>query len=204
MRKVILIGYSGHAYVAYGIFRTAGADVFAYCDAQEKEYNPFGLQYLGTESSDEALNAFHENDFFISIGNNRIRRAVFESLAQKGRYPVNAVHASAIICPSSQIEKSGVMISAGAVINPLSRVGKGVICNTGCIIEHECAISDFAHIGPGAVLCGNVTVGENTFVGAGAVVRQGIKIGSNVMVGAGSVVVKDIPDNSTVMGCPAG
>ncbi|HAO47433.1 MAG TPA: hypothetical protein DCQ97_10945, partial [Chitinophagaceae bacterium] len=65
------------------------------------------------------------------------------------------------------------MIAAQATINPLARIGKGAICNTGCIVEHECVVGDFAHIGPGAVLCGNVSVGEGSFVGANAVVRQG-------------------------------
>jgi acetyltransferase EpsM len=35
-------------------------------------------------------------------------------------------------------------------------VGKNVILNTGCIIEHECVLGDAVHIGPGAVLAGNV------------------------------------------------
>jgi acetyltransferase-like isoleucine patch superfamily enzyme len=95
------------------------------------------------------------------------------------------------------------MISANAVINPLAKIGNGVICNTTCIIEHECAVGDFAHIGPGAVLCGNVTIGSLAFVGAGAIIRQGITVGENAMIGAGAVVVKDVPNGVTVKGCPA-
>jgi sugar O-acyltransferase (sialic acid O-acetyltransferase NeuD family) len=95
------------------------------------------------------------------------------------------------------------MIAANVTINPLAKIGRGAICNTGCVIEHECEVDEFAHIGPGAVLCGNVKIGQQTFVGANAVIRQGITVGKNVMIGAGAVVVKNVPDNTTVIGVPA-
>jgi sugar O-acyltransferase (sialic acid O-acetyltransferase NeuD family) len=200
-KKIILVGYSGHAFVIHEIFISLNKNVFAYCDSSKKEKNPFSLIYLGNE--DVAISHLKNNDFFIAIGNNNIRKKVFENLALQNILPINAIHSKSIISLNSIVNPNGVMISAGCIINPLSKIGKGAICNTGCIIEHECIVGDFAHIGPGAILCGNVTVGENSFVGAGAVVRQGINIGNNVMVGAGAVVVKDVPDNTTVMGCPA-
>jgi sugar O-acyltransferase (sialic acid O-acetyltransferase NeuD family) len=201
--KFILIGYSGHAYVVHNILESTGKKIFAYCDAIKKESNPFELNYIGTETSEEGIELLSKNCFFISIGNNNVRRKVYKTLAEKSLFSSNAVHVSAILCKSVFIHPNAVMISAGVIINPLTKIGMGSICNTGCIIEHECTVGDFSHIGPGTVLCGNVTVGENSFVGAGSVVRQGITIGKNVVIGAGSVVVKDIPDNRTVMGCPA-
>jgi sugar O-acyltransferase (sialic acid O-acetyltransferase NeuD family) len=200
---MIIIGYSGHAYVACSILKSTGSEVTAYCDNHEKKYNPLELTYFGKETDQNILKQFTNNAFFIAIGDNHTRKKIYEYMAVNNFYPINAMHNSAIICMSAIINPNGVMISAGCIINPLSKIGKGAICNTGCIIEHECIVGDFAHIGPGAILCGNVTVGENSFVGAGAVVRQGINIGNNVMVGAGAVVVKDVPDNTTVMGCPA-
>jgi sugar O-acyltransferase (sialic acid O-acetyltransferase NeuD family) len=200
---MILIGYSGHAFVVYSILNSMGRVVTGYCDNKEKEFNPFNLSYLGSEKSETALNFLNKNDFFISVGDNNIRKNIFDYLASKQRLPINAIHPSAIISKDSNLLSNGVMVSAGVIINPLSKIGNGVICNTGSIIEHECEIGQFSHIGPGAILCGNTHIGEKTFVGAGAVVRQGITIGNNVIIGAGSVVVKNIADNSTVMGCPA-
>jgi sugar O-acyltransferase (sialic acid O-acetyltransferase NeuD family) len=200
---MILIGYSGHAFVVYGIFQAAGKKVTGYCDVGEKEYNPFGLAYFGTENSEAALAALKQYGFFIAVGDNGLRKKISDSLQSKNITSVNAIHPSAILDGSVKIAAGGVMIAANVTINPLAEIGTGVICNTGSIIEHECMVGDFAHIGPGAVLCGNVKIGEGTFVGAHAVIKQGITIGKNAMIGAGAVVVKDVPDDVTVIGVPA-
>jgi sugar O-acyltransferase (sialic acid O-acetyltransferase NeuD family) len=200
---MILIGYSGHAFVVYGILHAAGKKVSGYCDVDEKEYDPFDLTYHGTETSGEGVKVLEQNDFFIAVGDNGIRNKIYDQLKPKGLTPVNAIHPSAIIDASANIAASGVMVAAHATINPLATIGTGVICNTGCIIEHECVVGDFAHIGPGAVLCGNVKIGSGTFVGANAVIKQGISIGNNATIGAGAVVVKNVADNLTVIGVPA-
>jgi sugar O-acyltransferase (sialic acid O-acetyltransferase NeuD family) len=200
---MVLIGYSGHAFVVYGIFKAAGKNVRGYCDVAEKVNNPFGLPYFGTEDSEPGLDAIKTNGYFIAVGDNLLRRKIYEGLQQNNLSSTNAIHPSAVVDASANIATEGVMIAANATINPLASIATGAICNTACIIEHECVVGEFAHIGPGAVLCGNVKIGAGSFVGANAVIRQGITVGSNAMVGAGAVVVKDVPDDSTVIGIPA-
>ena len=200
---MVLIGYSGHAFVVYGIFKAAGKNVTGYCDVAEKAYNPFGLPYFGTEDSEFGLDAIKANGYFIAVGDNKLRKKIYESLQKNNLPSTNAIHTSAVIDSSANIANQCVMIAANATINPLASIATGAICNTGCIIEHECVVGEFAHIGPGAVLCGNVKIGAGTFVGANAVIRQGITIGKNAMIGAGAVVIKDVPDNATVIGVPA-
>ena len=200
---MILIGYSGHAFVVYGIVKAGGKQVSGYCDVAEKEYNPFKLPYFGSENSELGLGAIKEYGCFIAVGDNRLRNKIFTSLQQKQLIPANAIHPTAVIDASVTISQHGVMIAAHVTINPLASIGMGAICNTGCIVEHECMVGEFAHIGPGAVLCGNVIISDGAFVGANAVVKQGITVGKNAIIGAGAVVVKDVPDNVTVIGVPA-
>ena len=200
---MILIGYSGHAFVVYGIFKAAGKHVSGYCDVAEKEYNPFGLQYVGTENSESGLSAIKASGYFVAVGDNLLRKKIYDVLKKNNSSTINAIHPAAFIDASATIAAGGVMIAANVTINPLAFIAAGAICNTGCIIEHECIVGAFAHIGPGAVLCGNVNIGDGTFVGANAVIRQGITVGKNAMIGAGAVVVKNIPDNVTVIGVPA-
>lgn len=199
---MILIGYSGHSYVVHGIFEAQGKEVTGYFDLEEKPFNPYNLQYLGKDDSPTAINTLGREGFFIAIGDNATRKSIFEKLTTHGILPVNAIHPSAAIDPSAQLSPYGIMISSNVSINALAKIGKGVICNTGSIIEHECVVGDFVHVGPGTVLCGNVTVGDSTFVGANSVVRQGINIGKNCMIGAGAVIIKDVPDNSCIIGNP--
>lgn len=195
-----IVGYSGHSYVIIDIFLSAGRLVTAYCDQEEKTNNPYHLTYLGKES--EVIDKLKEFDFFACVGHNGIREKIHTQLSQLLGNPINAIHPSAVISGSVKMG-DGVMIAANATLNPLVQIGRGVICNTSVSIDHECIIGDFAHIAPGAVLCGNVAVGRNTFVGANSVIKQGITIGNNVTIGAGTVVLKDVPDNTTIVGNPA-
>ncbi len=200
-KHIALIGYSGHAYVAIDILLSASQTVTAYCDAEEKDHNPFSLTYLGKESDTDVQAILKKYDYFIAIGDNAARSRLHKNLLPLLGNPINAIHATAVISSSVKL-KDGIFAAANVTVNPLVQIGSGVICNTSCSIDHECIIDDFAHIGPGAVLCGNVKVGSHTFIGAGAVIKQGISIGKNVMIGAGCVVVKDVEDNCVMVGNP--
>lgn len=79
----------------------------------------------------------------------------------------------------------GTIIMAGAIVQPGARIGKHVILNTGCTVDHDCVIGDYAHIAPGAHLCGGVTVGEGALVGVGARAVPGAVIAPWSLVKAG-------------------
>ncbi|MET0463955.1 MAG: acetyltransferase [Chitinophagaceae bacterium] len=200
-RPVVIIGYSGHAYVVIDALHLSGKRVTAYCDQELKTNNPFDLKYLGKEKDATAeLAAF---DYFASVGDNGIRKKICDLVGSAiGRPAITVIHPRATVAGSAELGH-GILVSAGAVINAVAVVGTGTICNTGCIVEHECQVGEYVHIAPGAVLCGNVTVGHNTFIGANSVIRQGITIGSGVVIGAGSVVTRDVPDGAQIFGNPA-
>lgn len=192
----IIIGYSGHAYVICDILLKNKVNIKGYCDKSKKENNPYLLEYLGQEME----YSFNEEGVFIGIGENKIRKIVFDSLTGIASFG-DAYHPTAEIGYKVNLE-SMIMLGAYSIVNPLVKLGNGVIINTGAIVEHECVIDDFVHIAPGAVLAGNVIVGECSFIGANSVVKQGVRIGKNVTIGAGTVVLKDVPDNATVVGNP--
>jgi len=200
--KVIIIGYSGHAYVVLDCLLSSGQEVIGYCDKEQKTENPFKLTYLGNEHEESIIKEIKNCNCFIGIGNNQIREKVFKMLESRGiNNFINAVHPSAVVSKYSDIGNS-VLIASNATINALATIGNGVICNSSSTIEHECKIGNFTHIAPGATLAGNVEIGARSFIGANAVIKQGTKIGNDVLVGAGSVVIKDIPNGLTVVGNP--
>jgi sugar O-acyltransferase (sialic acid O-acetyltransferase NeuD family) len=202
LKEVVLIGYSGHAYIAQDILTQMGHTVVGYCDKEEKGDNPFGLEYFGDESDSEVIVRLAEYDCFIGIGDGTIREKITAHLTSGGITPLNAVHPSAYVAESVQLG-TGVMVGAKAIINAFSTIGDGAICNSGSIVEHECKVGGYSHIAPGAVLCGSVTIGAGTLIGANSTVLVGVKIGANVTVGAGAIVLEDIPASQTVFGNPA-
>ena len=195
-KKINIIGYSGHAYVCIETALLNDIIIVGYCDLNNKNENPYKLTYLGEEK-----NMNSEQEVFICIADNTIRKKIYESLPNLN-FNINLIHPKSIISNTVDIGFQ-TLICAGAIINPQVKIGKGCIINTGSIIEHECIIEDFSHIAPGAVLSGNVLIGKGSFIGANSVIKQGVKIGCNVIVGAGAVIIKDILDNTKVAGKPS-
>jgi sugar O-acyltransferase (sialic acid O-acetyltransferase NeuD family) len=202
-KSVVLIGYSGHAFVVCDVFISMKKTIIGYFDSEEKTQNPFNLAYFGSEKSENRVEKLSEVDFFIAIGDNKIRRRVTEFLVGKYHFqPIFGVHETAYFATTAKIGH-GSIVFPNATVNPLAQIGAGCIINSGAVVEHECVVGDFAHLAPSVVLCGNVQVGENSFIGANSVVKQGISIGKNVVIGAGSVVLKNLPDDCTAFGNPA-
>lgn len=199
-KQVVLIGYSGHAYMAYDILTSMHRDVIGYYDNEKKNYNPYNLKYYGKTRTEDIFDYLRFYDYFVSIGNNKDRRELSLALNHFAN-PLTIAHPSAVISPSATLG-NGVFMAPGAKANAFSVIEDGVICNTSAIIEHNCHVGSFSHLAPGSVLCGNVTVGKNVFIGANAVIKEGIVIGDNVTIGAGTVVIKHIASEKKVVGNP--
>jgi len=193
MEKIILYGGGGHARVVVDCLTSRRQPLAGFVD-DNPQARLLTLSHLG--SYDPSMNG--KDLFIIAVGNNQIRKEICRKIVH---HFGKAIHSTALISDFAQVAE-GCMIFHQSVIQSGTTVGSHVIFNTASQVDHDCVINDFAHIGPGAVLCGNVTVGEGTLIGAGAVILPGIKIGKWTTVGAGAVITKDLPDNSTAIGTP--
>ena len=201
-RNVILIGYSGHGYVVADIAIENNYKLLGYTEKSIVQNNPFDLEFLGNENESSFLDNYsNKGGFVLGIGNNNLREKIFKDLINKGCLILKLKSLSASVSNTAIID-TGTFVNRNVSINAFSKIGKNVILNTACIIEHDCFISDSVHIAPGAVLAGNVSVGERTFVGANSVIRQGVKIGRDVIIGAGAVILEDVPDGVKIVGNP--
>jgi sugar O-acyltransferase (sialic acid O-acetyltransferase NeuD family) len=199
--RVILIGYSGHGYVVAEAALLSGMGLQYYAEKERTTTNPYNLEYLGFEGSDDFPGWNMEVDFILGIGSNNLRAKIARLVKENQGTILSVIHPKASISVKSEIG-DGSFVGKNVSVNPLVRIGSNCILNTSCIIEHECHIGDAVHIAPGAVLTGNVCVGDRSFIGANSVIKQGVRIGKDVVVGAGSVILKDIPDTCTVVGNP--
>lgn len=137
----------------------------------------------------------------IAIGNNKIRRGLFNYIKQLNRSLHSVLHPDALISPSARIH-DGSFIAARTVIAAESIIEPGCIVNHGAVVDHDCHIGAFSHIAPHSTLCGGVRVGEGVLIGAGATVLPMVKIGKCAVIGAGAVVTSNIPEGKTVTGIP--
>jgi sugar O-acyltransferase (sialic acid O-acetyltransferase NeuD family) len=203
---VLIVGAGGHGQVVADILmrmreRAGTVEPIGYLDDNlllaGRKF--LGLPVLGT--TDDIGKLAHEA-VVVAVGDNDIRRHLFDRLQQAGERFATACHPQVVIAPDVTVG-AGTMVCAGVVINPGTVIGSNVILNTSCSIDHHNLIGDHVHIAPGVHLGGEVAVGEGALVGIGATVMGSRRIGIGSVVGAGSVVTHDVPDGVKVVGNPA-
>jgi len=186
--KILIVGAGGHGQVVVDILlaqRAAGdaVDVVGYVDDDAALHGEerLGIRVVGPIT---AIARIEHDAIVVAVGDN-VRRAHLHD--RLGNLP----------------QRFAVARHPTAVVGCASRVGRGVILNTACTIDHHARIGDFVHVAPGVHLGGDVSVGAGSLIGIGAVVLPGVSIGSRAVVGAGAVVTRDVPDCATVVGVPA-
>ena len=196
MKKLSIIGASGHGRVVAEIAKLNGYDEIEFYDDNESlktcgQYPVVGNCRIATKA---------KNDTFVAIGNANYRKAIMTELA--GRTFPCLIHPSAVIS-EDVIIGAGTVIMAGAIVNPGVRIGTGCILNTCSSVDHDCIVGDFVHVAVGAHLCGSDNIGPGTWVGAGVTIINNVNVCGNCLLGAGAVVVKDIKEVGTYIGVPA-
>jgi sugar O-acyltransferase (sialic acid O-acetyltransferase NeuD family) len=193
--EVLLMGGGGHARVVADSLMSSGFTVKGFFDNTGKG-NVFNVAWLG----DYDPNIHPGLPIVIAIGDNHARKRLSENVIKHRFFTV--VDASAK-CSHLAVIGNGSMVLQGAIVQAASSIGKHVILNTGCQVDHDCSLGNFVHVAPSAVLCGSVQVEDGALIGANAVVIPKTKIGKLAVVGAGTVVTKDVPDYAVVVGSPA-
>ena len=198
MKRLVIIGASGHGKVVADIAKKAGYQRIAFLDDDEARLSCGAYPVIGRSDAF----ADQEGDVFVAIGNASIRRKLIERAESAGRSIPVLIHPSAVIAEDVTIEP-GTIVAAGAILNPGTHIGKGCIINTASSVDHDCNIGDYVHIAVGSHLAGTVSVGPCTWIGAGATIRNNIAICGECMIGAGAAVVSDIKESGTYVGVPA-
>jgi sugar O-acyltransferase (sialic acid O-acetyltransferase NeuD family) len=193
--SMVFYGANGHASVVIEAWVSAGGKVAAVFDDNLEIKSILQYTVMGKYDPEK----FPNHPVVLSIGSNVIRKKL-STLVRQSFGIVR--HPFVQISPSVQIQE-GTVVMAGVVVNSKTKIGRHVILNTSCSLDHDCVIADYVHISPSATLCGGVSVAEGAHVGAGATVIQNISIGKWTIIGAGSVVIEDVPDYAVVAGTPA-
>ncbi|QBL11684.1 UDP-N-acetylbacillosamine N-acetyltransferase [Campylobacter helveticus] len=187
-KKIYIYGSSGHGLVCADVAFDMGYEEVIFLD-----------DYKGLKFSEE-LEKF---DIFIAIGSNTLREKISQKVEKCGFKIVNLIHSSAIISPSAKIAKSGVLIMPRVVVNAEAHIGRGVILNSACVIEHECVVGEFSHISVGAQCAGNVKVGRLCFMGINSAILPNLSLYEESVLGGGALLAKDAKEKGVYVGVPA-
>lgn len=196
MKKLAIIGASGHGKVVADVAKKNGYKEIVFLDDDESVRECGDFPVVGKSFEAEMIDA----DVIIGIGDANIRSRIQEAVPE-GKL-ITLIHPDAVVA-EDVVMGAGTVIMAGAVINPGAKIGKGCIVNTCSSVDHDCVIGDYVHVAVGSRLCGAVSVGNKTWIGAGATVVNNVAICPDCMIGAGAVVVKTIDSAGTYIGVPA-
>lgn len=191
---MLLYGASGHCKVVCSTLENLGIVINAIFDDNKSILNINNYEVTGTYNS----NLYSKDNLIITIGDNKIRKDISKIIKHNFGICVSPFS----FCDEVVELGGGSIILQGAIVQRDSKIGEHVIINTSSSVDHDCIISDFAHLSPGARLAGGVYVGEGTHIGINACVIPNVKIGKWCVIGAGTVIIKDIPDFSVVVGNP--
>ncbi len=194
MRKLVIIGASGHGKVIADIATRCGYDDIIFLDDNEEITECAGYPVVGKTREAERMT----EDKIVAIGNAVIR----ERIQNKLKNVITLIHPDASISRRVQFG-IGTVVMAGAIINSDTIIGNGCIINTGASVDHDCKIENYAHISVGSHIAGTCNIGERTWIGAGAIVSNNINVCCDCVIGAGTVVIRNCTTSGTYVGNPA-
>ena len=133
MRRLAIIGASGHGRVIADIAEKIGYSEIVFLDDDETIHECGGYPVLGRSCAARTIEA----DVIIGIGNAGVRKRIQESIPDERL--ATLIHPETVIAESVVIG-AGTVVMAGTVINPGVRIGKGCIINTAFfdLVIQEC------------------------------------------------------------------
>ena len=207
MKKILVIGASGHAKVIIDIIKKqAKYEIFGLIDSYKTKGTKINEhEILGTE--EDLSNIIDANNIYggiIAIGDNWTRRKLYKkitSLSINFEF-ITVIHPNVIIGENTIIN-SGTVIMAGSIINSDATIGKQCIINTKSSVGHDVVMKDFCSIAPGVTIGGDVLINKCSVISLGASIIECVEIGKHTVIGAGSLVNRNIRDYKIAFGVPA-
>ena len=151
-----IFGSGGHAYVIASVLES---DVTFLVPEQAA-----ADQMLKSEFYDR-INQFRKQPVYIGIGNNAVRRTIFEKLMSSGVTPAICIARHAFVARNATVNP-GAVILAGSVIGARAVIGgDNTIVNTLSSVDHDCVLGAHSQVTAGVTFGGTVRTGENCFFG---------------------------------------
>lgn len=164
----------------------------------------YGYQILGSFDDLYSIGDLTGMNFALSMGDNRIRKAVFENIISMGGSVPTLIHPKADVSRYAQLG-SGVVVHSNTVVHPEVIIGDNSVISSNCTIIHQSVLGAHCYVAGNALIGAYTRIGNLVFIGLSAVlISDKVKfIGDNTVIGAGAVVSSSVESNVVVAGVPA-
>ena len=198
LKKIYIFGTGGLSDVVTNIINNSQEYIISgYIDNIKK--NRHNNKKVFTSS--KFLSTFDKTNVVIAIGENSIRKKIYERIKKrKFKFP-NIISKNSVLASSVKIGKGNIILS-NSVLNNCVNIKNFTVINSNSLVEHDSIVDTYSQISPGAVICGNGKIGKGSYIGANSTVIQNIKIGSWSVVGASSLVINNIKSKTLNFGQP--
>src|SRR5256885_4631074 len=168
--RVAVYGSGGHGKVVADILAAASEhEVIGFLDDDPKkaEGTVGGLPvHLLQSNLRERARQLKFEAVALGIGDNEARASIVERCRAGGVAIVQAIHPRATIAPTAELG-SGVVIMAGAVVDPVPPIHQGACINTSPPPGHDFVVYRYVHILPRGPISGTAGICEFSYVGVG-------------------------------------
>ncbi len=203
----IIIGTGGHSRAVLSLLKKSKnytieglIDISPNFDLSERILD---CPVIGGQDLLETLLSKNSNNYFLAIGDNHVRKNIFDFLVQNDAKLPNLFDPYSFVDQSVEYGQGNIFFH-NSYVGPSVKLGCNNIFNTGCVVEHNSSVLNHCHLAPNSVICGNSHIDDLCFIGANSTIINNIKICSGIKLGAGSTVTKSIKNKySTYVGSPA-
>lgn len=186
MKQLIIIGAGGHGRsVAEAVCMLTEFEIAGFLDDNwPQNTNVWSYPILGNTIEIDRYRGIADWAI-VAIGDNKRRAELHQKLKSSGFNLPVIKHPSSIIAPSAIIGE-GTAIMAGAIVGTESKLGCGVILNSGAIVDHHCEVGDFGHLGVNTCMAGGSELGEGAWLHPGSSLGYRVKIPAWKIVASGA------------------
>ena len=188
MKRLLIVGAGGHGRsVAEAVLAAGKYELVGFVDdAAPSLQCVWDLPVFGA-SADLTSYGQYADAAIVAIGNNRLREELQQRLHAAGFELATVIHPKAVVSPRAVIG-AGSAIMAGAIVGTEAHLGAGVIVNCGAVVDHQCRVEDFGHLGVNAGMAGCAVLGRGAWIQAGSVLGCGVKLEVGVVLAPGQAL----------------
>jgi sugar O-acyltransferase (sialic acid O-acetyltransferase NeuD family) len=140
--------------------------------------------------------------FLCAVGNPAYRRAMSQTIQQRGGRFGTLVHPTAIVAEGAELGE-GAIICPFVLVSADARVEQGAAVYYHSSVDHDAVIGAWSQVSAHCDITGGAVLGPAVFMGSHASVLPRVKVGEGAVIGAGAIVTRDVPAGVKMIGIPA-